>query len=307
MDLSSRKTLFPENFTLNSDELAFYKKHTGIQDEEKLKEHIMDVAGSALEVYPYYCIRSFGFLRFRIIRSKAGYKKLLELCSTRQNALFLDLGCCFGNDIRKAVEDGFPAEKTIASDLYAGAFFPFLCVLFIISMQISGNSDTSYSILPRPPFRFTFISGDIFDSSFISIQPPLKTLTLSYDDNTEPISYSRLFKPNPSRWTSSSHLSVIHTSAVFHLYDRDAQLLIAKKIASLLSPLPGSIIFGSHTGSKVPREVINQSTQMKAYRHSPESWKKMWEEEVFDKDKDMFQVEAGFEDEIWMSWIVTRL
>jgi len=223
---------------------------------------------------------------------KAGYKKLLELGSTRQNALFLDLGCCFGNDIRKAVEDGFPAEKIIASDLYAD-FWKFGHKLF--------NSTAS-------TFPVTFISGDIFDSSFISIQPPLKTLKLSYDDNTEPISLQSLVQAEPQSLDPlRGHLSVIHTSAVFHLYDRDVQLLIAKKIASLLSPLPGSIIFGSHTGSKVPREVINQSTQMKAYRHSPESWKKMWEEEVFDKDKDMFQVEAGFEDEIWMSWIVTRL
>jgi hypothetical protein len=39
-----------DKFTLSQDELAFYKSQTGIQDENALKEHIIDVARRALKV-----------------------------------------------------------------------------------------------------------------------------------------------------------------------------------------------------------------------------------------------------------------
>ncbi|KAE9386013.1 hypothetical protein BT96DRAFT_891834 [Gymnopus androsaceus JB14] len=284
-------TVFPDKFTLNADELSFYSKHTGIQDEGKLKEHITHVAERALEVYPYYCFRTFGFLRFRILRS-IGYKRLLELGSTRKNAFFLDLGCCFGNDIRKAIEDGFPAENIIGSDLHAD-FWKFGHDLF--------NSNPS-------KFTVAFIPGNVFDSSFISLQPPLKTIPPEESISLHSLVQADVKSLNPLR----GHLSAIHTSAFFHLFRKDEQVIIAKKLLYLLSPLPGSIIFGSQVGAHEPKEIVNQTKGMLRYKHSPKSWKDMWEQEVFDtEEKRVFQVEAGFGDDHeeghWLWWIVTRL
>lgn len=47
------------------------------------------------------------------------YKKILEMPKERPGALLLDVGCCFGTDVRKAVLDGFPPSQVIASDIEA--------------------------------------------------------------------------------------------------------------------------------------------------------------------------------------------
>ncbi|KIK62578.1 hypothetical protein GYMLUDRAFT_96154 [Collybiopsis luxurians FD-317 M1] len=285
-------TISPDRLSLNDDELAFYKRNTGIEDDDKLKEHIIDVARRALEIYPYNCIRTFGFLRFRIRRSEASYKRLLEIGSSRQNALFLDLGCCFGNDLRKAIEDGYPAENVIASDLRA-EFWKFGHDLF------NTNPAT---------FPVTFIPGDALDPSFISIQPPPQSQPETAIDSVRSILQT---KPESLDFLRG-YLSAIHTSAFFHLFNKDEQLIIAKKLASLLSPLPGSFIFGAHVGAFEAQEDVKSGTGTLFYRHSPETWKEMWEKEVFE-GKGSVRVEAGlggFEDESdarLMWWSVVRV
>ncbi|KAJ4480100.1 hypothetical protein J3R30DRAFT_3288682 [Lentinula aciculospora] len=290
--MALERTIVLDNLILNKDELSFYKRQTGIEDEEKLKEHIARTAQKALEVYPYHCIGNFGFLRFRILRAKSGYNQLLELGSTRPNAIFLDLGCCFGNDLRKAIEDGFPAQNVIASDLRAD-FWNFGHALF--------NSSPL-------TFPVAFVSGNVLDSSFISIQPPVQEPL----PNVASISLQSFLSTNPKSLDPlRGHISAIHTSAFFHLFDKDEQSLIAKKLASLLSPLPGSIIFGSQRGACEPQEVARNSSGTSYYRHSPETWKAMWEGEVFSGNNDMMiRVDAGLsfdggKEILW--WTITRL
>lgn len=233
--------------------------------------------------------------RFRITRSLSGYKRLLELGSTRPNALLLDLGCCFGNDVRKAVDDGFPLRNIVASDLRV-EYWNFGHDLFKST---------------RSTFPVTFIPGDVLDPSFISTQAPLHT-TL-----TTPVPLQSIFQPDLDTPKSldplRGHLSAIHTSAFFHLFNREEQLLIAKKLASLLSPLPGSTIFGSHLGFSEPHEEVENGISL--FGHSPESWKKMWEEEVFTNgitihvDADMVGHESSdeFPHTRMINWVVTRL
>jgi len=64
--MSFSKYLQPEKLVLTVDELAFYKKHAGIENEQGMKGHITAVARNALEIYPYPCIRTFGFLRHEV-------------------------------------------------------------------------------------------------------------------------------------------------------------------------------------------------------------------------------------------------
>ncbi|KAJ3754831.1 hypothetical protein EV360DRAFT_50895 [Lentinula raphanica] len=300
------KPISIDQLVLNKDELAFYQRQTGIQDEIKLKEHIIEIAQKALEVYPYHCIRTFGFLRFRILRAQSGYKHLLTLGSTRPRAFFLDLGCCFGNDLRKAIEDGFPPQNIIASDLRAD-FWNFGHELF--------NSDPS-------TFPVTFVQGNVLDDSFITIQSPLNPVhdlsNASTDSDLSSLSLQSLFSLTPNSYPEPQslnplrgYLSAIHTSAFFHLFDQAEQILIAKKLASILSPLPGSIIFGSQIGADVPMEGVRNGSGTLFYRHSPDSWKEMWEKEVFGGKANMIRVEAGISrdserrETIW--WTVTRL
>ena len=91
-------------------------------------------------------------------------------------------------------------------------------------------------------------------------------------------------------------VSAIHTSAFFHLFPEDQQLALAHRFASLLSPQKGSIIFGQHgsrpekgfrteASSKVRVAAAQAAgapvTDYAMFCHSPESWKEMWEKDVF--------------------------
>ena len=76
------------------------------------------------------------------------------------------------------------------------------------------------------------------------------------------------------------HISVIYASSLFHLFNEEKQFELAKRFVALLDRRPGSIIFGSHIG--MPVKGQRNGVFPKMFCHSPESWTKMWEEEVFE-------------------------
>jgi hypothetical protein len=78
------------------------------------------------------------------------------------------------------------------------------------------------------------------------------------------------------------HISVIHASSLFHLFDEEKQFELGKRLAALLDPRPGSIIFGSHAG--MPVKGSCQGIYLRTvFCHSAESWTQMWEEQIFEK------------------------
>ena len=76
------------------------------------------------------------------------------------------------------------------------------------------------------------------------------------------------------------HISVIHASSLFHLFNEEKQFELAKRLAALLDRRSGSIIFGSHVG--MPVKGQRNGLFPKMFCHSPESWTKMWED-VFER------------------------
>lgn len=89
-------------------------------------------------------------------------------------------------------------------------------------------------------------------------------------------------------------VSAIHASAFFHLFQEDCQRELAQRLASFLLPEKGSIMFGQH-GSLPEKgfciEAIRKDNETSEIRqhamfcHSPESWKKLWEEDIFGPDQ----------------------
>lgn len=88
-------------------------------------------------------------------------------------------------------------------------------------------------------------------------------------------------------------ISAIHASSFFHLFLEDEQLAVARRLASLLSPQKGSIIFGQHVSR--PEKGFREEASVKAsdglhvkrramFCHSPESWKELWLKDVFGGD-----------------------
>ncbi|KAK0192562.1 hypothetical protein F5146DRAFT_507891 [Armillaria mellea] len=254
-DVATRQ-LDPTLYALSEDEAAFFKAQTGIEDDVALKNHIFTVQEEAYKVYPYNCIRVFTFAKLKISRQPC-YQQFLDLGKNRKGAIYADIGCCFGNDPRKAVVDGYPVEQVIASDLYP-EFWELGHKLFKTTAET---------------FPAHFVPQDIFQ---------LKGLT---KEGVPPS------VPNLSQVQSLADLrgsiSAIHTSAFFHLFDEEGQFEVAKIMAVLLSSEPGSMIFGVHGGrhEKGLRSEVrsNSGRRRNMFCHSPESWRALWDGEIFPK------------------------
>ncbi|KAF8558297.1 hypothetical protein OG21DRAFT_1595447 [Imleria badia] len=250
--IPTRRTplLDPSLYALGTESLAFFKSTTGIHDDDELKEHILNVQAQAYAVAPYPCIRSFNFTRLKISKMPA-YKDVLKLGKEREGALLLDIGCCFGNDARKAALDGFPAKQIVASDLRRELW------------------DLGHVLFRSSPESFpaTFVAGDILDPAFLS------PFTSGMEPLTE-VNLSNISTLNDLR----GKVSAIWATAFFHLFSEKKQCQLAHALGSLLSPESGSIIFGSHVA--LPNKcVLTEKISDKDVRmfcHDPDSWKEMW-------------------------------
>ncbi|KAG2124603.1 hypothetical protein DEU56DRAFT_974220 [Suillus clintonianus] len=246
-------------YDLPSHDIAFLKAQLGIDDDDDLKRHILEVQAKAREIAPYPWIRQFVFVQANISRNP-GYEHVLKLGRERPDAVLLDVACCFGVDARRAAADGFPAKNIIASDKH------------IEFLQLS------HDLFRTTPASFPayFLPGDIFDEAFLSIAEP--------SDDVSPVSaidFSLLKSLN----SLHGRMSAINASRLFHLFDEEKQLYIARALAGLLSAQPGSIICGHQLG--ILEKGITLSTvpgfTHESFCHSPETWTSLWDGEVFEK------------------------
>ncbi|KIM39740.1 hypothetical protein M413DRAFT_446648 [Hebeloma cylindrosporum] len=321
-DPAFRPKLDPSYYHLQPDELAFFQLLTGINDEDVLKQHILSIQAKAYELWGYPCILGFWFIKLKISRL-LGYKAALELLKERNNPILLDMGCCFGNDARKAVVDCWPVQNVIASDLRQGFW------------------DYGHELFKSTPetFRAAFIPGDIFDPAILAPRGAYLSTSdiatvLSHDSSTPPLNTLTSLTPLQGK------ISAIHASAFFHLFPEEQQLALAHLMASLLRPEPGSVIFGQHGARTVKgyrTDDVSQATldSLKAegkslseffmFCHSPESWRKLWVEDVFGgadgKGEERVRVDAELRlverrdvevdpetTKFWlMDWCITRL
>lgn len=163
-------------------------------------------------------------------------------------------------------------------------------------------------------FPVPFIEGDILDPSFLA---PVSPFTAESPPQTQRPDLKTLTSLNPLR----GHASAVYTAAFFHLFREEAQTQIARALAGLLSPEPGSMIFGVHGGKTEKGYWCPCGLQNHMFCHSPDSWKELWED-IFGKGK--VDVKARIRKEVggveffgqWpgnkdhyhvMEWSVTRL
>jgi len=212
--------LDPDLYRPTEAEVAFFKRQTGIDGDEELKEHIVKIQHEAWDVVHYGCIRNFGFTKLRI-KMLPGYANLLRLAQVKSDAIFLDFACAFGVDTRAAIADGYRVENVVASDLQQ--------VFWYIGHKLFRSTPQSF---PVP-----FVQGNVFDPKHIAPASPLYT-----PPSTPRPDLSSLDSLIPLQ----GHVSAIHVAAFFHLFQEDDQLKAARALASLLSSEKGSFIFGSH-------------------------------------------------------------
>lgn len=137
--------------------------------------------------------------------------------------------------------------------------------------------DCGHELFKSDPETFpaAFIAADAFDPDLIAPLSHLHT-----EEPKTPIPPLRTLK---SLTPLQGHVSAIHTSSFFHLFNEAKQLELAKRLATLLSPIPGSIIFGSQIGRP---DLTGGNTLLHnraIFLHSPDSWRELWNGQVFDK------------------------
>jgi len=158
----------------------------------------------------------------------------------------LDLGACMGQDVRKCVFDGAPADKLYTSDLF------------------SQYEALSYDLW-RDRDRFPqghFLADDVLA------------------DNDEFMQGSLMRNLGPGQ------TDMIVINMFMHLFDYDNQLKVATRILRLLSHRPGSIVLGSQAGVvdpieqplKPPFDKDSNGQKRTVFRHSTDSFVKLWED-----------------------------
>ena len=179
-----------------------------------------------------------------------------------KSPIFLDLGCCLGQDIRKLILDAspnLPPPKDLVSRIHGADLLP----SFI---------DAGYAlfcderIVPRSQL---IAPADVFDTA-----------------------------PDNALSKLDGKVSVLHVGAVFHLFDLEQQKEVGRRCLKLLERKgvemaasghgeggeevqwsKRALIFGEQVGNITAGHTARQSGGLR-YRHNEESWKGMWEELV---------------------------
>ena len=120
-----------------------------------------------------------------------------------------------------------------------------------------------------------FVPGNVFDTEHLSIVAPF---IANSPPATSVPDLSTLTSLNPLR----GHVSAIYASSFFHIFPEDAQLRLARALAGLLSPVPGSMIFGKQLGLPESGQLENPLIPRRLFCHNSQTWSELWDE-VFPK------------------------
>ncbi|KAF8520803.1 hypothetical protein BU17DRAFT_46301 [Hysterangium stoloniferum] len=231
-------------YSLDPRLARLFKQSTGIWDEDQLKAHILKVQAEAYAAYPYPCIRLFSFTQLAVTEYSL-YNDIIRHGRTQPEALLLEIGVGFGNDIRKMVADGYPIHKIVLTDISAP--------LWDIGHRLFCSSARTFPV--------KFIQADIFDHNALSphVPPPPIRPDIRYIQTLTPL---------------KGYATTITLQMVFHLWDLKLQIQLARRIAALLSPIRGSVVVGRQMGDKHARTLM--ISKKPHYLHNPESWERMW-------------------------------
>ncbi|EJD41306.1 hypothetical protein AURDEDRAFT_186649 [Auricularia subglabra TFB-10046 SS5] len=224
------------------DEVDWLKRQTGIYDTATLERHIVS---TQRHVILQYFLPQFEFCRLRMSRHPV-YHDVLTLGRERPGAILLELGCCFGNDVRKAAADGFPASRILASDSHED-FWTLGCDLF---RDLPGTVEAS------------FVARDLFaDSAFTARGLKAKKPRYSFHPALGG-------EDSIARCVATQSLEpIVGQAAAIHLSgfgDISEDIMLLRSVYALLSSEPGSLLFGEmEFEDRDARAALNR-------------WREMW-------------------------------
>ncbi|KAF2167894.1 hypothetical protein M409DRAFT_53844 [Zasmidium cellare ATCC 36951] len=92
-----------------------FREYVGIQSDEEIVRHVKEIREKAWQLFNYPCIGGFMFLEMQIKDHPLANEVITRMKTGKET--FLDLGCCFAQDIRSLVFEGAPSDKMTAFDL----------------------------------------------------------------------------------------------------------------------------------------------------------------------------------------------
>lgn len=191
------------------------------------------------------------------------YPEVLERLQTGSQS-FLDLGCAFGQDIRRLVFDGAKSEHCYGSDL------------------LQDFLDLGYDLFrDKATLKAKFIQADIFD-------------------------------PSSQLSQLDGKLDILHTASFFHLFSRDDQKIIAKRVLKLMKPAKNTLILGRQVGSREPGEVAKLTGEGKQanathFRHDEKTWQQLWDEVGTEVGDVKFDVKVDMRDRVFPNGFKTPM
>ncbi|KAL8806414.1 MAG: hypothetical protein Q9182_001329 [Xanthomendoza sp. 2 TL-2023] len=210
----------------------------------EIEAHIYSIRDKAWGIFPWPCVGEFWFLRFGLAQHPLYRNMVLPRLKAGQT--LLDVGTCLGQDLRKCIFDGAPANRLFASDL-----FPEYKQL---AYDLWRDEDKI------PPGHF--YTDDILADNDLFTSGPLMTQL------------------------GPGQVDIVSITMFLHLFNYENQLRAATRILRLLSQKPGSIIIGSQAGSidfgeqtlKPPFHRSDDGGRRTVFRHNPESFERLWQE-----------------------------
>ncbi|KDQ07831.1 hypothetical protein BOTBODRAFT_119527 [Botryobasidium botryosum FD-172 SS1] len=236
--------LDPDQYQVDDADKGFFAAAIS-PDEDVVRQRVIDIQKKAYEACPYPCIRMFYFISLRM-KGHPTYKEVIAH-GGKDNALFLDLGCCMGTDVRNAAYEGYPASQLVGSDL--------LETYLTLGKELYNDKETG---------KIKFIAADVFDLPPIrSTAPRISSLdgVTQLDD-------------------LAGSLTFIYTGSVFHLFSAQKQKELALRLLRLWTREPGAIIFGRHQGKAEEGYLAEGRPEMDIYGHSPKTFTAMWKEAI---------------------------
>ncbi|KAG0634505.1 hypothetical protein HOY80DRAFT_985976 [Tuber brumale] len=217
--------------------IRFFEQYTTLRGDQ-ITQHILKIRSKAWELENYPCIGNFYFLEFTFINQPIYPDVLRRL---KQGAGLLDVGCCFGQAIRKLVVDGAPAANLYGIDLRT-EFIELGYELFLDRGRLSAH-----------------------------FMAPVDVLLLGEGGATSHETVRRL----------AGKMDIIHLGQFLHLFNWQEQVRAATNIAGLLSPAKGSLIVGHQVGSVITGEFPLPWVDDKVHTvfvHDESSFKELWKQ-----------------------------
>ncbi|KDQ07810.1 hypothetical protein BOTBODRAFT_119548 [Botryobasidium botryosum FD-172 SS1] len=204
--------LDPNQYRVDDADKGFFSAAIS-PDEDVVRQRVLDIQKKAYEACPYPCIKKFNFISLRM-KGHPTYKEVIAH-GGKDSALFLDLGCCMGTDVRNAVYEGYPASQIVGSDVVER--------YLTLGKELYNDKETG---------KIKFIAADVFD---LPSAPPTAPRLSNVDGVTQLDDLAGSF-------------TFIYIGSIFHFFSAQKQKELALRLLRLWTREPGAIIFGRHQG-----------------------------------------------------------